>query len=46
MLVAAAVFGFWFFDEVPDTPTIMGACTVVGAGLYVMYRERGAVRSG
>ena len=46
MLVAAAVFGFWFFDEVPDTPTIMGACTVVGAGLYVMYRERRAVRSG
>jgi drug/metabolite transporter (DMT)-like permease len=39
MLVAAAIFGYLFFDEVPDLSTVMGACIVVGAGLYVIFLQ-------
>lgn len=40
MLIAAALFGFVFFDEIPDASTVIGASIVVAAGLYVVYRER------
>ncbi len=43
MLVAAALFGFFFFGEMPDRWTLAGASIVVGAGLFVMYRERRAL---
>jgi len=42
MLVAAGLFGFVFFDELPDSFTLIGAGIVVGAGLFVMYREHRA----
>jgi len=32
-------WGFWFFAEVPDTATIIGAAIIVSAGVYVWYRE-------
>jgi drug/metabolite transporter (DMT)-like permease len=34
-----ATWGFLFFAEVPDRWTIAGAGIIVGAGLYVWYRE-------
>jgi drug/metabolite transporter (DMT)-like permease len=34
-----ATWGFLFFAEVPDRWTIAGASIIVGAGLYVWYRE-------
>ena len=38
-LVFATVFGLIFFSETPDFWTIIGAAVIVGAGLYVWYRE-------
>jgi hypothetical protein len=34
-----ATWGFLFFAEVPDRWTVAGASIIVGAGLYVWYRE-------
>lgn len=39
-LIFAAVLGFLFFGEVPDLWTVVGAATIVGAGLFVRWRER------
>lgn len=45
MLVAAAVFGYAFFGEVPDRFTVVGAAIVVASGLYAFHRERLRVNS-
>lgn len=42
-LALATVWGVLFFNEFPDTYTIIGASVIVGAGLYVWYRETRAV---
>lgn len=39
-LVAALVLAFLVFGEVPDLAMIIGACLVIGAGLFTLYRER------
>jgi drug/metabolite transporter (DMT)-like permease len=39
-LVWAALFGFVFFDEIPDFWTMVGAGLITGSGLYIFYRER------
>ena len=39
-LIFASVFAFIVFGEVPDRYTILGAVIIVGAGLYVWWRER------
>lgn len=39
-LVMAALWGFVFFDELPDLWTILGASVIVGSGLYVWRREQ------
>ena len=39
MLVAAAILGYVFFDEVPNISTVVGACVVVGTGLYVIFLQ-------
>ena len=39
-LLFAIIFGFILFNETPDLLTLMGAIVIVGAGLYVWYRER------
>ncbi|MGX1308272.1 drug/metabolite transporter (DMT)-like permease [Amorphus suaedae] len=41
------LLGVFVFDEVPQTEVIAGSVVVVGAGLYVIYRERrlGLVRT-
>jgi len=39
MLVAAAILGYVFFDDVPNISTVVGACVVVGTGLYVIFLQ-------
>ncbi len=34
------LLGMWFFGERLDAWTILGACIIVAAGLYIMQRER------
>ncbi|MBB5516237.1 drug/metabolite transporter (DMT)-like permease [Rubricella aquisinus] len=38
-LAFATLWGVFFFGEFPDGFTVMGAAVIVGAGLYVWYRE-------
>lgn len=47
LLVWASVLGFAVFGEIPDGWTIAGASLIVGAGGYVIWRERqrGAARA-
>lgn len=40
LIIWAALFGYLFFGDVPTLPTIVGATIIVGAGLYVSWRER------
>lgn len=39
-LVWASLIGFAVFGEIPDSWTIAGAAVIVGAGGYVIWRER------
>ena len=39
-IVWATIFGFVFFNEVPDLFTFIGAGLIVAAGLYIWHRER------
>lgn len=38
-LVWAIIFGYWLFDEVPDTWVIVGALIIVAAISYLTHRE-------
>jgi len=38
-LPLAAVWGYLFWSEVPDGPTVFGISLIVGSGLYVLHRE-------
>ncbi|MEE9417030.1 MAG: DMT family transporter [Acidimicrobiales bacterium] len=40
VLLGAVVFGYIFFDEVPDAPTIIGSTVIVAAGLYAISLDR------
>jgi len=40
LLVFAALFGWLFFGDLPDIPTIIGASLIVASGLYTFHRER------
>ena len=40
VLVWATFLRFIIFDDIPDFITIIGACIIVGSGLYAWYRER------
>jgi len=40
VLIFAILIGFIFFDEIPNTLTIIGSIIVVGSGIYTIYRER------
>ena len=40
VLVWATFLGFIIFDDIPDFITMIGACIIVGSGLYAWYRER------
>ncbi|SES67652.1 DMT family transporter [Oceanicella actignis] len=39
-LVFNTLWGFAFYAEIPDLWTVVGALVIVGAGLYVWWRER------
>lgn len=40
LLVCATIIGFLVFGNLPDFWTVVGACIVVGSGLYTIFRER------
>ena len=35
----AALYGWLFFAETPDGPTLLGVAVIVGSGLYILWRE-------
>jgi drug/metabolite transporter (DMT)-like permease len=39
-MIYSLLIGYFFFSEIPETIVLMGAALVVGAGLFVIYRER------
>lgn len=39
-LIWATLIGYFFFDALPDLPTLAGAAVLAAAGLYVWHRER------
>lgn len=39
VLIWAILFGWLLFDETPDPITMAGAVIVVGAGIFIVYRE-------
>ena len=38
-MVWAVLFGWLFFDQLPDGWTIVGAAIIVASGLYIVHRE-------
>lgn len=44
-LLYAASFGYFFFAEIPDTWTWVGAAIIAGSTLYIGYREAKAGRA-
>ncbi len=45
-LIGGAVAGYLIWDEVPDKWVVAGAITIIGSGLFVVYREVGTALSG
>jgi drug/metabolite transporter (DMT)-like permease len=43
-LVWAIIFGYWLFDEVPDSWVIVGSLVIVAAISYLTHREAVAAR--
>ena len=39
-LIWAIALGFFMFGDLPDGWTLLGATIIVGAGLYILQRER------
>ena len=44
VLIFAILIGLVFFNEIPNTLTIIGSLIVVGSGIYTIYRERRVAR--
>jgi drug/metabolite transporter (DMT)-like permease len=44
-LIGAAAAGYWIWDEVPDRWVVVGALTIIGSGLFIVYREVGQALS-
>jgi drug/metabolite transporter (DMT)-like permease len=44
-LVFAVLYGWFFFAEIPDRWTLLGAAILVAATLYIAYREIGMARA-
>jgi len=38
-MVWGALLGYFIFDEVPEKSTMLGASVIIGAGLYLIWRE-------
>ena len=43
-LLWAALWGWMFWGVLPDRWTVLGACIIVAAGLYIWYRETRVAR--
>lgn len=39
-LIFAAILGYLFFSEVPDTYTLVGAAIIIGSSIYLLHRDR------
>ncbi len=39
-LIWALIFGYWFFNELPDQQTVIGSIIIIGSGLYIYIREK------
>lgn len=39
-IVAATILGYFIFSDLPDLLTLLGVILIVGAGLFVFFRER------
>ncbi len=45
-IIWATVFGYFFFNEIPDALTFVGAGIIIASGLYIVLREgRGGTSS-
>ena len=44
-LIGGAIAGYLIWDEVPDRWVVVGALTIIGAGLFVVFREVGETAS-
>ena len=38
-VIWALIFGFWFFNELPDQQTVLGSVIIICSGLYIYIRE-------
>jgi drug/metabolite transporter (DMT)-like permease len=46
MIIWAAAFGYLFFGDIPTLATLLGVLIIIGAGLFIFFREqRGRQRS-
>lgn len=41
-LIGGAVFGYLFWDEVPDRYVVIGSAIIIASGIYIAFRESGA----
>ena len=39
-IISATLFGYLFFQDFPDSLTLLGIVVIISSGLYVFYRER------
>ena len=46
VLLWSTGYGYVLFGDLPDQWTLLGACVVIGSGLYVLHRERVVSREG
>jgi len=45
LILWSVLFGWLVFGELPDASTMIGAAIIVGAGLYIFWREKVAARA-
>jgi drug/metabolite transporter (DMT)-like permease len=44
IIVWAVVFGYLVFGDVPSWEVVTGAAIIIGAGLYIFFREQRVAR--
>lgn len=44
VIVWAAIFGYLVFGDVPGSPVVTGPTVIVGAGLFILWREQRTAR--
>lgn len=40
-MLVATILGWWFFGDVPDAITLIGACIIIGAGIFLWHQSAG-----